>query len=675
MAGDTGVLAAAVRVPVAGGRRRPLRGAGLAGAAVLAVLASSAVAQDSGPVPKTTLGEVVRAAPPASPETPVHAALQALASGDPADLPRILEGLPGSSAEAAVLEQAIFLRTEVDLVDPFAPVFYTHDFDPVTHAFLFHGGELPTVAASQVLSGIGTQFPGARALIADAVIAACLGQLAVAAGADQPLAFSDHVLFSRDGVLAGGWGALPGEVFRVDPAEQDRFPTPRLVYLGRVIRDPGITLHGGGLWDRMVRFALEADPEARGRWEVPFERVARAFADQGRYTSALLMHHATGAGWGKLALARLREALERIPASDRRRTGAAAVAFGTVCDILRSGKIALPSTRVGDFAEVGRRLLKAADREHMKAILALARLRPEDFGDSAPRKDDGVAALLPGYLLPPGQDAGAGAGTGTLLDRAAAARLASALLYEPIARLQHAFTVPDHLDSALKFLEAAPGREQSRTRAFDLRERGIQVAPEKLLEIRRMLEFETAADRTKREGKNRALNEGLDRRQGERYVIPDAARVRAGIAQCLLGGPERPLQDPLKDPKIAACFVPRPAPQPGASDSAGESREELEKAIAVAAEFRWRAWERLETQQHCEFERLESRIPAVASIQQANDLREADLKAEADRIPSESDARAACAAGIQILTRAYLEDERAAAKLFDQAKKSRVKSR
>jgi len=238
-------------------------------------------------------------------------------------------------------------------IDPFSLIAYTFNYQASSAAFLPNGQPDPV---SVVLLALGRRVENdaeLRPYVADAVKALCVVNLVQNLRAGRPVGLSDHILFSglrtrprkqRDKRSSGDqkrYGPLPDpdplptkargavdhEELCSDPEERKRYlgneNAPRYWFLARNVRNDGYYLCTG-LWYNAMTFADKCDPDSRGRWDKVFTAIAQAYADERRYTSALIVKMLSGAN----AVPFLVECTQRVDPKDAVRVTNLTIAFG-----------------------------------------------------------------------------------------------------------------------------------------------------------------------------------------------------------------------------------------------------------------------------------------------------------------------------------------------------------
>lgn len=270
------------------------------------------------------------------------------------------------------------------IIDPFSLIAYTFNFHEPSAAFIPNGQPDPVSVVTVALARRAEINPELRPYMADAVRTMCVVNLIQNLQTGRPVGLSDHILFSglrtrppvkRDTRPSGvqkQYGALPDldplppqapgaidlEELSSDPEERKRYlgkaNAARYWFLARNVRRDGYYLCTG-LWYNAMTFADKCDPASGDRWDKVFNAVAQAYADEGRYTSALIVKMLSGTN----AVPFLIDCARRVDPKDTKRVTNLTIAFGYFLEATRGQWHAgLKGTRLGELhdklAEIAR---------------------------------------------------------------------------------------------------------------------------------------------------------------------------------------------------------------------------------------------------------------------------------------------------------------------------------
>jgi hypothetical protein len=241
---------------------------------------------------------------------------------------------------------------DAPIIDPFSLVAYTFNYHEPSAAFIPNRKADPVASVTAALGQAAQIEPEMRPYLADAVKALCVIQLIHNLRAGRPVGLSDHILFSglrtrpaprdprpsavqkrygplpqRDPLPPQARGAMDFEELCSDPEDRKRYlgkpNAPRYWFLVRNVRNDRYYLCTG-LWYNAMTFADKCDPTSRERWDKVFTAVVWAYADQGRYTSGLIVKMLSGTN----AVPFLGECVRRVDPKDAKRVTNLVIALG-----------------------------------------------------------------------------------------------------------------------------------------------------------------------------------------------------------------------------------------------------------------------------------------------------------------------------------------------------------
>ncbi|HJT76135.1 MAG TPA: hypothetical protein VJ739_02945, partial [Gemmataceae bacterium] len=268
------------------------------------------------------------------------------------------------------------------MIDPFSLIAYTYNYVESSAVFVPNGKADPVSVVTTALSLRAEVSPGLRPYFADAVKALCVIRLIHHLRAGRPVGLSDDILFSGlrrrprrradtrssadykremakrhgrppdpgpDALPPQASGALPHEELCSDPEDRKRYlgrpNAPRWWFLERNVGNDGYYLCTG-LWYNAMTFADKCDPSSRERWAKVFDTVAQAYAEQGRYTSGVIVKLLSSNN----AAAFLQECGRSVDARDAKRVTNLVIALGYFLEATRGKWSAgLKGTALGEL--------------------------------------------------------------------------------------------------------------------------------------------------------------------------------------------------------------------------------------------------------------------------------------------------------------------------------------